>query len=416
MLNEISISNFKSLSEVSLKLRPITILIGPNRSGKSGVLQALTCFKQSLGSHDLILDGNFINLGTYQDVVRRGQQRITLKTAGSSIFEESLFPFDTKRVSYAYEATFERGRIVACQSGYNGALDLKSRWSSVEEKERAIEPPKITFRTDASVSLGLNSEVGLPIVISGTSHSPETKGIVEAASRSLQSIISVIREDINRIHLVPAIRGFDQPSFELDVEAFQDFAVAGNPSVQATRAASSLAYNRDLEEKISSWTKRITGVSITVRLVPKRRVVLESTEHKSRINVINEGFGLNQLVYLLAQIAIAPPKSLLLIEDPEIHLHPKAQAELADIFAEIARENKQLLITSHSEHMLFRFLTNVAEKRLAHGDLSVYYFEKNEVTKARELKVNEKGMIEGGLSGFFEADVTELRRYIEALR
>jgi len=66
--------------------------------------------------------------------------------------------------------------------------------------------------------------------------------------------------------------------------------------------------------------------------------------------------------------------------------------------------------------MLFRFLTNVAEKRLARGDLSVYYFEKNEVTKARELKVNEKGMIEGGLSGFFEADVTELRRYIEALR
>lgn len=294
---------------------------------------------------------------------------------------------------------------------YNGVVDLKSRWSL---KDQRMEPSKVSI-VGASVSLGSNRQVGSPVAISGISHTPETREIAEKASHSLQTIISVIPKTLENIYLIPAIRGFDRPSFELDPQPVQDFATVGDPSAQAAHAVSSLAYERELEEKISSWTKRITGVSISVRVVPERRVALESTRPTLRINIINEGFGLNQLVYLLAQVAIAPPGCLLLVEDPEIHLHPKAQAELADIFVEIARENKQLLITSHSEHMLFRFLTNVAAKKLEPGDLSVYYFEKNEATKARELKVNEKGMIEGGLSGFFETDLTELRKYIEAL-
>lgn len=82
------------ISKVSLKLRPITILIGPNGSGKSSVLQALTCFKQSLGGYELVLNGKLINLGTYGDVVHKGKQRITLKIAGNSIIKESLSPFD----------------------------------------------------------------------------------------------------------------------------------------------------------------------------------------------------------------------------------------------------------------------------------------------------------------------------------
>lgn len=119
----------------------------------------------------------------------------------------------------------------------------------------------------------------------------------------------------------------------------------------------------------------------------------------------------------MGQIALAPEGSSICIDDPEIHLHPKAQAELAELFVEIAKgENKQLLMTTHSEHILFRLLTTVAEKKLDPAQLAIYYFDKRDGwTNAKRLIVDDKGTIEQGLPGFFEADVGEFRKYMEAI-
>ena len=108
-----------------------------------------------------------------------------------------------------------------------------------------------------------------------------------------------------------------------------------------------------------------------------------------------------------------------MIEEPEIHLHPKAQADLASVLVEEAKsEGKQLVITTHSEHIAGRLLTLVAEGELTADELSIYSFEKDKqgVCSASEIEVTDKGQVRGGLRGFFETDLDEMRRYVEALR
>lgn len=98
-------------------------------------------------------------------------------------------------------------------------------------------------------------------------------------------------------------------------------------------------------------------------------------------------------------------------------MHPKAQSDLIDIFVEICKEeNKQILLTTHSEHILFRLLTKVAEGELTPEDLAIYYFTKEDTYAiATELEIDEKGRLKGGLPGFFEEELKEFKEYLDAL-
>lgn len=89
-----------------------------------------------------------------------------------------------------------------------------------------------------------------------------------------------------------------------------------------------------------------------------------------------------------------------------------------DIFVEIAKkEKKKILLTTHSEHVLFRLLINVAKGVLQPEDLSIYFFEKeNASTIVKKLQIDEKGRIEDGLPGFFEEEMNEFKDYIDALK
>ena len=100
-------------------------------------------------------------------------------------------------------------------------------------------------------------------------------------------------------------------------------------------------------------------------------------------------------------------------------MHPRAQAELASVLAEAAKaEDKQLIMTTHSEHILGRLLTLVAEEKLSKDELAIYSFEKDDVgvCTAGEIEVTEDGRVIGGLKDFFETDLAELDRYIRSLQ
>jgi predicted ATPase len=106
-----------------------------------------------------------------------------------------------------------------------------------------------------------------------------------------------------------------------------------------------------------------------------------------------------------------------MIEEPEIHLHPKAQAELASVLAEVAlEEDKQVIMTTHSEHITGRLLTLVAEGTLTPDDVAIYAFEKDEAGEcsAKSLGITDDGRIQGSIADFFEANLEEMNRFVKA--
>jgi predicted ATPase len=138
------------------------------------------------------------------------------------------------------------------------------------------------------------------------------------------------------------------------------------------------------------------------------------------VSLAAEGFGTNALVQLLFELARALGGATVLMEEPEIHLHPKAQAELASVIVEEAKaSNKQVIMTTHSEHIAGRLLTLVAEGKVSPEEVAIYSFEKDDETgvcSASEIEVTPRGQVMGGLRSFFETDLDEMRRYSDALR
>jgi len=199
---------------------------------------------------------------------------------------------------------------------------------------------------------------------------------------------------IRNIYFVPPMeRGFGEPSYKLGERPYFDFSDI--PSADRPQAvATTLKYReKELQDKLSQWYERITGIRVRFALREGRATFVESVTLEGTFNMVNEGFGSNQLAFLLGQLAIAPEDSTICIEEPEIHLHPRAQSHLAEVLMEVAKEeHKQLIITTHSEHILYRLLTAIPEGVLTLEDLTINYFEKKEgVAEVRKLEVDDKG-------------------------
>jgi predicted ATPase len=183
--------------------------------------------------------------------------------------------------------------------------------------------------------------------------------------------------------------------------------------------ATTLAYSRSDVEKVSRLMKRVTGVGFRTDTVPPQSAKPVSESQAGVFSLVAEGFGTNTLVQLLFEMVRAVPGATVLIEEPEVHLHPKAQADLASVLVEEAKaDNKQVIMTTHSEHVAGRLLTLVAEGKLSPEEVAIYSFEKDEdgVCSAQEIEVTEHGQVVGGLKSFFETDLDEMRRFVDALR
>ena len=127
--------------------------------------------------------------------------------------------------------------------------------------------------------------------------------------------------------------------------------------------------------------------------------------------LVNEGSGTNQLVTILAKI-FQHNKNFICIDEPEIHLHPSLVRKLANAFVDITTdmEEKQFLVSTHSEHFVQALMTNVAQGKINADDVKIYHLTMtNDGTKIESQNINEKGQIEGGLSHFYEAELSNLK-------
>jgi len=427
MLSKITIKNFKSLEDISIDFGLITVFIGANGTGKSSVLQALMLLKQSLGTQNLVLDGKYLSLGNFDDIVYLNDpdKKVIIKIDGTSHITEVLYRnYIDHLVNFSYEAVFGAnsklekhwGYIDGRKAGEIQRFSITGRWDIYGPSE--VEPSKIDF-WGLEVSFQRDVFIGRPIVITSISSTTEEVSKYSRVLRdTFNEFLLAIEKALKNVFMVSGLRGVDKYALELLSEPVTDFITSDGPTVQASNLSSTLGYNPELSDKISQWTERLFGSKVRQRLAFKKRTSLEAIKPNLSTNIVNEGLGLNQTAFSFAQLAIAPRNSLIAIEEPELHLHPKAQNELMDIFVEIARkEKKKILLTTHSEHVLFRLLINVAKGVLQPEDLSIYFFEKeNASTIVKKLRIDEKGRIEGSLPGFFEEEMNEFKDYIDALK
>ena len=223
---------------------------------------------------------------------------------------------------------------------------------------------------------------------------------------------------LKALKMVPALRGFTQPVYKLGDALVKDVSLQPGIEQREAQTATNLDYASELEEQVSRMLKKVTGVGLKAITVPPQSVELTTASPGGPVNIVAEGFGTNSLIMLLLQLVSANKGATVMIEEPEIHLHPKAQADLAEVLAAEARAgDKQVIMTTHSEHITGRLLTLVAERTLTPEDLAIYAFAKDAETgvcTAKPLTISGEGAIEGGIRDFFDVSLAEMNRYVEA--
>ena len=224
---------------------------------------------------------------------------------------------------------------------------------------------------------------------------------------------------VRNMRFVPAIRGFSRGTYSLGSE-LQDVLVSGTGlSAQEENTATAMAYSPNEVGQVSNWMQKVTGVGLKTDLVPPLTIKPVSVTPTGQPNLLAEGSGTNSLVLLLFELARAGGGDTILIEEPEIHLHPKAQAELASVIInEATSANKQVIMATHSEHIAGRIMTEIAEGNVSAAQVAIYSFDKDAdgVCSVDRIELNDTGQATGGLRNFFQTDLDEMRRYVDALR
>jgi len=389
LVKQLRIKNFKLIDEAELAFSRVNVLIGPNGSGKSSVLHALNAVRA------LMPDAN-------------GHPKLFLGDAWHS-YGDIVYMHDYSRFIVLYvKGALELAKGV--KMGYELELKVDSEKGGRSRLKLDVnEEDAWSFENDAlSHPVGSGSKRGYEVggcfvTLEGRYDNPMVslyRGRRERATLLLREDFSNLLE--RYVGWCPAFRGKvehvipSSPPEPLKV-------VAGRP---------------ELKEELNKLLTEILNFKSKVDIASTVEGGLSLLNVAFRVNVALEAFSMSQLLYMLPLGLALPRGGLLLVEEPEIHLHPAAQARLTESLIKVARErNLQLILTTHSEHILFRVLTLVREGVLPHSELKIHYFERGrDPPKAliEEIKVNERGEMDKGLRGFFEAELDEFERFIRA--
>ena len=165
---------------------------------------------------------------------------------------------------------------------------------------------------------------------------------------------------------------------------------------------------RSLDEQIPKWLQRLDLID-SYRLNPisgsekDYEFLVRKYKGGPEVRLTDVGFGVSQVLPVLVLCYYVPEGSILILEQPEAHLHPKVQSELADLLIEVVKNRKlQIILESHSEHLILRLMRRIAEEQISADDTAFYFCEMNEGTSEIErLNVDDYGNITNWPQNFF---------------
>ncbi len=398
MLKKLRIKNFKSWKDTGeINMAPITMFFGGNSSGKTSLLQFLLMLKQTVEAEDysgqIFKFNGIVDLGNFKEVVfnhdKKNAIEFWISREGG---EKDSFPFGGLIKGFTAKVAEEGGNVVI---------------KNLEIKETKINELKIdqdSSKKDSGKMSFLQRR--MDDLRNGTNN------FLKGGKESEFFIGRYWRYE----YLIPFAYGIEYigPLRQSPKRNYQwrnnhptKLGTEGELAVDAIIASN--LKKGGLENKVAKALKKMGLIeSFKVRSMSKindeyYKVLVKKTKGSTEVLLPDVGFGVSQILPILTALFYAKSGATLLLEQPEIHLHPKAQLELADIIIDVVKdENIQVIIESHSEHFLTRIQTRIADRTIS-KDFAKLYFCENEsgVSKLEELRLSNSGDIENWPENFF---------------
>ena len=440
MIESIRTHNFKSFDDLNIDLKPITLFLGPNNSGKSSILSILRILVQTLESNDisipLLLDGILGDFGTYKDIVFGNN------TKRNICVELSFKTFDIKNIKANYQENPEWNEIHDKKFGFrvnfgyrskrreivlkgleilkNGQSLIKTKYSEESERQllESIGEINIPIAIKSSISDYLRFHNFLPrgLLLYPEKDNSPVKKFYDVTIRDLIRDMSICSSDILRellsVEYIGAMRVPPKRTFLYTGERRRRVGSNGESagSIIALDDARGGSKSKNILHNVSLWMEKAQIASaIKINTISDRHYELKLKHPitNEEQNLADVGFGSSQIMPVLVGGYNLPQGSTYIVEEPEIHLHPRAQSELGEFLLDLYNRNVQSVIETHSEYLILRLQQYVAEGKIPPDHIKIYYvYAKNGKKTATPLDLDKSGrFIQKWPEGFFPEQI-----------
>lgn len=370
MLDKIKLKNFKCYQNIDLELKSLNIFCGANSSGKSAIIQAIAMFLQSDNENKLTFDGKLVNLGNYKDVYNH------------FIYNDEPLEITIGIKNNLY--TWSNNKNQEYLFLNNKAEHLKKLKKVISNNYQFIIAERLGPRNNYPFSSSRSSQYWLG-----------TKGEYTAQVLSLLSnsitFNNITREKIN----------------DIDLESNNSDCLK-DPRIHPKVNTNVIIRN------IEAWLKEITpdieisSQSIEEAVISYTSFSTEDTNYKP----IHVGFGLSYAISIITALLCTTNGGIVIIENPEAHLHPRGQSYLGRLIAATAKAGVQIIVETHSEHIINGIRVAIKLDKNYPTNLVQAYFiqkEKNSQPLINKLVFDNNAQLSQWPQGFFDQQIIDLK-------
>lgn len=426
MLIHLKLENFKIWRTTGpIRLAPITLLLGTNSSGKSSLIQSLLLVRQTVKGDDPNLD---LNLGNpdANDSVTLGQFK-DLHCRHGAASESTLATQVGIEFRWSENGAAEGSTLFSARynKGPSGSAELEFLRLGQDEQSFSVQRRKpgiyrLSLATQAR-PVGQSADFRPQ---RSFAFSASTLNKLGEKGEVIRKIGPALLDELGRIIYLGPVRRMAQRDYVWtgrmpahigdDGAKAVDALIASGVALQyAQKRKQELPPEAQLFQQTIHWLKSMNladGLSIR-SLGGSARYELMIENDGQASNLKDVGVGVSQVIPVIVAALFARPGHIVIVEEPESHLHPLAQSKLAELLVQVSKErNVQFIVETHSEHLFRRMQTLIAKQQLMPKEAAMYFVEREgKVARLRPLKLDDFGRVKNWPEGFFGDALGETR-------
>lgn len=452
MIRNFRARNFKSIQNSgTVRLKPLTILTGPNSSGKSNVLEAIAVLAQATRlPRDIrctleqsLSQGEFIRYpwsapsSAVESIKykKESQREISFEIEfGLDKSNKQLMETDALSFGYSYKGTPGAKQVIQRIWGGEtkfveveyqetaGTVRSMLVWPQVEivQPHQQVEGDEIALGRFLDVARGRLAE-SQKEPISTTDKAMAMNALERAISSS-----EVLTKELDRIYLIAAGRGV----METEVRVGQEYRMLGRGAPTPSWVGKtgqhvieilSIIFGKrkysSVAEKIVRWTEKFGIGKIGAGWSgPILDSDFEDPVMKVPLEMALASYGSRQLLTMITQLFWSKPGDVIMIEEPEVSLHPESQVLVQELFAEVIKERKQIICTTHSPFFVLALSKTIKGDAISREDVAIYDVEKaSQGTKLKPLELDQNGFIAGWIPSYLRVEDELFREWAEKI-
>lgn len=431
MLKKLSLSNFKSFQKMEeLEIRNLTVVVGRNSCGKSSLMQSLLLLKQTLDSQNttpLCLEGKYLKYSNLKEL-SFGLPPVHTAKIGYELFLSDKENKVSGKVKIGFKNSKENElyipKLSECivELEKNGEMASTSFTSISKSKAKAIFKGFVQhFEKEGSGELSgvkvifhkfLPEHIQLSFTKNGDKKEKEIKIPFFVAMDEEIDLTSLLNSELKNIRYLSPIRATPERAYvhySQDVSSLNEDG-SNSAHILWAKREHTVKWKKKNHKLSKAVNECIDTIGLSQEISPDKvgdiiyKVGIRESISGSNVSLADVGFGYSQVIPIILLGLLSSKENLMLIEQPEIHLHPSSAGNLADLFLGFVEDDKRFIIETHSQEFINKLRLRVIQNPELKKKINIVFVEQNngEPSSIKQFEIDEQGMFPEWPNGFLD--------------